>query len=298
MAEDISRKRLGRGLAALIGEIESPPASDDRDRSIPAADQTVPIELIRANAFNPRRKFEESELSDLANSILQHGIVQPILVRPVKDQSVDIKYEIIAGERRWRAAQRAGLHTVPVIIREAEDRLALELAIVENIQRSDLNAIEEALGFQKLINDYAYSQAELGQILGKSRSHVANMLRLLKLPENVQSLVISGEISAGHARALITAENPESLAHKIMTEGLSVRQAELLGQAPEENPGKSASRQNTEKSADLRALERQMSDLLGLAVNIVHRHNGSGKLTISYSTIDQLDAVCEKLQNG
>jgi ParB family transcriptional regulator, chromosome partitioning protein len=294
MAENLSRRRLGRGLATLIGDIEAPAESDGAART-PPPDRTVPIELIRANSFNPRRQFNEEELTELAHSILRHGLIQPILVRPVQDSVAGIGYEIIAGERRWRAAQRAGIHEVPVIVREAEDRVALELAIIENVQRSDLNAVEEALGYQQLLDEHDYSQAELGQTLGKSRSHIANMLRLLKLPESVRKMIVSGDLSAGHARTLVTADNPELLALDIIRGGLSVRQAESLTQEADSRRRRAPGAESGSKSADLRAIERQMEQLLGLKVNLAHRANGSGKMTISYSSIDQLNGICRRL---
>jgi len=305
MAEDNSRKRLGRGLAALIGDLDAPAAATKQAAGA-HADRMVAIEHIRANPANPRRNFNEEALDDLSASISEHGVVQPILVRPIHSSATGgqdlggARYEIIAGERRWRAAQKAGLHEVPVLIRDVEDRQALELAIIENVQRSDLNAIEEAQGYQQLIDEYDYSQADLGQVIGKSRSHVANTLRLMKLPEAVQKMVAGGELSAGHARALITADNPQFLAERIVREGLSVRQVEALAQAVAETKqgGGSAKRPAEVKSADTRALEDRLGDLLGLKVSVDVRDNGSGELKIRYRTVEQLDAVCRRLENG
>ncbi|MEC9343050.1 MAG: ParB/RepB/Spo0J family partition protein [Pseudomonadota bacterium] len=300
MADDNSRKRLGKGLAALIGELDTPSAAARPDVDT-RADRKVPIEHIRANPSNPRRFFNAEDLADLAQSIAEHGIVQPILVRPVRD-GTDLggaRYEIIAGERRWRAAQKAGLHDVPVLIRDVEDRQALELAIIENVQRSDLNAIEEAQGYQQLIDEYDYSQADLGQVIGKSRSHVANTLRLMKLPAAVQTMVAGGELSAGHARALITAENPQAIAERIVREGLSVRQVEALSQAASEASGSGRQARATgQKDADITALENRLGDLLGLKVGIQVKNNGSGELKIHYRTVEQLDEVCRRLENG
>jgi ParB family chromosome partitioning protein len=296
MIEDSSKKRLGRGLAALIGE---PDAGGTAARPAPEAraDRKAPIEHLRPNANNPRRHFGEAELDDLARSIREHGIVQPILVRTAPAGS-PARLEIIAGERRWRAAQRAGLHEVPVIVREVDDKQALELAIIENVQRADLNPLEEARGYHQLIEEYHYSQADLGNVIGKSRSHVANTLRLLKLPQAVQDYVSSGALSAGHARTLVTAADPQKLAERIVKEGLSVRQAELLaqeallGEGAETKPGRAPE----VKNADARALEKRLSDLLGLQVNVNWSDNGSGDIKIRYRTLEQLEGVCRKLE--
>jgi ParB family chromosome partitioning protein len=301
MAEDNSRKRLGRGLAALIGDAE-PAAASLRSNPDVRADRKVPIEHLRANPNNPRRNFAEAELAELSRSIQEHGIVQPILVRSVRDPGgMDVngaRFEIIAGERRWRAAQRAGLHEVPVVIREVEDRQALELAIIENVQRSDLNPLEEARGYQQLIDEYAYSQSDLGNVIGKSRSHVANTLRLLKLPEAVQDMVNSGALSAGHARALITASDPMVLAKRIINDGLSVRQTEALSQDKQNSTAEVTGKQVRgleTKSADAAALERRLSDLLGLKVGVGWNADGSGDIRIRYRTIEQLESICRKL---
>ncbi|GAA4526462.1 ParB/RepB/Spo0J family partition protein [Chelativorans composti] len=289
MNEDPSRRRLGRGLAALIGEIDRPPSAGHE--SAVREDRRVPIEFISPNPRNPRRSFAEEELADLANSIREHGIVQPVVVRPAP---VEGRYEIIAGERRWRAAQRAGLTEVPVIVRDVDDRVALELAIIENVQRSDLNPIEEAIGYQQLMEEHNYTQADLGQVIGKSRSHVANTLRLLKLPQSVRDMIVNGELTAGHARTLVNAPDPEALAKKIIEEGLSVRQAEALAASPdalEEKP-----RVRREKDADTRALEKLLSDHIGLKVQINHKENGGGELRVGYKTLEQLDELCRLLQ--
>src|SRR5690606_13368755 len=289
MNEDPSRRRLGRGLAALIGEIDRPSSAGQE----PAVreDRRVPIEFISPNPRNPRRNFAEEELSDLANSIREHGIVQPVVVRPA---IADGRFEIIAGERRWRAAQRAGLTEVPVIVRDVDDRVALELAIIENVQRSDLNPIEEAIGYQQLMEEHNYTQADLGQVIGKSRSHVANTLRLLKLPQSVRDIIVNSELTAGHARTLVNSPDPEALAKKIIEEGLSVRQAEALAASPdalEEKP-----RVRREKDADTRALEKLLSDHIGLKVQINHKENGGGELRVGYKTLEQLDELCRLLQ--
>ena len=290
MSDDPSRKRLGRGLAALIGEIDRPaPASTQPQVS---ADSRAPIEFIAPNPRNPRRTFAEDDLTDLAQSIREHGIVQPVVVRPRPGG----RYEIIAGERRWRAAQRAGLAEVPVIIRDVDDRVALELAIIENVQRADLNPVEEALGYQQLIDDHNYTQADLGQVIGKSRSHVANTLRLLKLPEVIRDMLVDGSLSAGHARTLVTSEDPAGLARKIVEEGLSVRQAEALAQQSLQQPGRSSTSSTpAQKDADTLALEKTLSDITGFKVTISHGKKG-GEMRIAYKTLEQLDELCRRLQ--
>ncbi len=293
MAGDSSKSRLGRGLAALIGEMDRPVVSD---KELAQSDNQVAIELVRANPNNPRQIFADDELADLANSIREHGIVQPILVRSVTETDGTC-YEIIAGERRWRAAQLAELHNIPVIVRDVADKQALEIAIIENVQRSDLNPIEEARGYQQLIDDHQYLQADLAQVIGKSRSHVANTLRLLKLPENVCAMVSAGVLSAGHARALVTAENPEELANKIVNERLSVRQIEALMQpADSSKTKKSAEKKKIVKDADTLALERSLGDLLGLNVSVSFKTDGSGNIKISYSSLEQLDDICRRLE--
>ena len=293
MNDDNSRRRLGRGLAALIGEMDQPlPASAP---ATPVnADRRVPIEFITRNPRNPRRSFDEAELQDLASSIRQHGIVQPVVVRTLSEN----RFEIIAGERRWRAAQLAGFTDVPVIVRDVDDRTALEIAIVENVQRSDLNPLEEALGYDQLIAEHGYTQNDLGEIIGKSRSHVANSLRLLKLPDPVRDMLSSGALSAGHARALIPTSDPVALAKSIVAKGLSVRDTERLAQNDirtqnDPNYGKPSSRE--EKDADTLALERTLSDSLGLEVAVNHKASG-GQLRISYKTLDQLEEICRLLE--
>jgi len=290
MADDASRKRLGRGLAALIGEMDQPVEEAPKPQ---ASDRILPIEFVVRNPNNPRREFSEDELNDLVASVREHGIIQPVVVREQVKQPGS--YEIIAGERRWRAAQRAGLVEIPVIIRNVDDKVALELAIIENVQRSDLNPIEEAAGYQKLIDDYSYTQADLGDVIGKSRSHVANTLRLLKLPARVQSMVSHGELSAGHARTLVTATDPEALARRIVDDGLSVRQAEVLAQTSQPTSSKPTSRGPKEKDADTLALEKLLTDQLGLHVEIAHGQSG-GELKVRYRTLDQLDSLCHRLQ--
>lgn len=290
MNEDPSRKRLGRGLAALIGEMDKAPATANAPVS---ADRRVPIELVSPNPRNPRRNFAEDDLADLAQSIREHGIVQPVVVRQAPKPG---HYEIIAGERRWRAAQRAGLTELPVIIREVDDRAALELAIIENVQRADLSPVEEANGYQQLMDEHNYTQADLGQVIGKSRSHVANTLRLLKLPPLIQELIENGSLTAGHARTLVNAEDPMGLAARIMEKGLSVRQAEALASQPARQ-----ARQNQpkpEKDADTQALEKLLGDTLGLHVAINHKDKGGGEVRIAYQTLEQLDELCRRLKSN
>lgn len=290
---DDSKRRLGRGLAALIGEIDKPPAEAAATPSV-RADSKAPIELISPNPRNPRRNFAEADLVDLAQSIREHGVVQPVVVRPAQDG----RYEIIAGERRWRAAQRAGLAEIPVIVRDVNDRTALELAIIENVQRADLNPVEEATGYQQLIDEHGYTQADLGQVIGKSRSHVANTLRLLKLPEVIRDMLVDGTLSAGHARTLVTAEDPAWLAKRIVEEGLSVRQAEALAQSPrrERAPEVKGSARPIEKDPDTKALEKLLTDISGLQVMINHKNKGGGDVRIVYKTLEQLDELCRRLQ--
>ena len=287
---DEARSRLGRGLAALIGDVGDESAALDRTRS----QRRVPIEFVKPNPRNPRRQFAEAELEELAASIRERGIIQPILVRTVRG-ALD-QYEIVAGERRWRAAQRAGLHDVPVVLLEVSDREALELAIIENVQRTDLNALEEAGGYQALADEFKYGQDDIAKIVGKSRSHVANTLRLLKLPESVQDFIRTGKISAGHARALLGQPDPEALAQAIVAQGLSVRQAEAVVQERATGTGKKATRRpRGAKDADTVAIEKRLSDVLGLAVTIAPRANG-GELKIRYKALEQLDWLIRRLE--
>jgi ParB family chromosome partitioning protein len=287
MNDNAKPSRLGRGLAALIGDIASP----DGVRAAESAGgiRRLPVDFIGANTTNPRKDFDPGQLEELTNSIREKGVMQPLLVRPTRDPN---RYEIIAGERRWRAAQRAGLHEVPVIVREVDDKEALELAIIENVQRVDLNPLEEAQGYGQLIDQFSYTQQDLAQVIGKSRSHVANTLRLLKLPPGVRDMLARGELTAGHARTLITADDPATLARRIVDGGLSVRDAEQLSQ--ERSGNKRAPSSKPGKDPDTVALERRLSDTLGLAVSIDHKGEG-GKLEIRYRTLEQLDGVCAKL---
>lgn len=292
MNDDLSKRRLGRGLAALIGEMDQPFVAEAPRASV-NPDRLVPIEYISRNPRNPRRYFDESELQDLASSIRQHGIVQPVVVRTLGLN----QYEIIAGERRWRAAQLAGFVEVPVIVRDVDDRTALEIAIVENVQRADLNPLEEALGYEQLIHDHGYTQNDLGEIIGKSRSHVANSLRLLKLPEPVKDLLADGSLSAGHARALVSTSDPAALAKTIVSKGMSVRDAERLAQNDIKNGGQPAASRagREEKDSDTLALERSLSDALGLDVAISHK-GSNGTIKITYKTLEQLEEICRLLE--
>jgi ParB family chromosome partitioning protein len=290
---DEARSRLGRGLASLIGDIGGEAAHVDR----PRGQRKVPIEFLKPNPRNPRRAFSDTELGELADSIKQHGVIQPIVVRPVK--GTQDRYEIIAGERRWRASQAAGLHEVPIIPVEASDSDALELAIIENVQREDLNAMEEAQGYHALVGEFKRSQEDIAKIVGKSRSHVANMMRLTKLPAEVQAYIAAGQLSAGHARALIGVPDPLAAARKIVEEGLNVRQAEALAHVegvPERKPQK-ARGGSTTKDADTVALEKRVSDALGLKVSVNHRDPG-GSVQITYRNLEQLDEVMRRLARG
>ncbi|MEE8253833.1 MAG: ParB/RepB/Spo0J family partition protein, partial [Hyphomicrobium sp.] len=283
----LARSRLGRGLASLIGEPTPgqpvlPPEGEQR--LVSTAD-------LRPGRLNPRKDFRDDELAELADSIRNKGLVQPIIVRPVAGG-----YEIVAGERRWRAAQKAGLHTVPVIARDLEDKEVLELAIIENVQRADLNSIEEASGYRELVERFDYSQEQLSEIIGKSRSHVANTLRLLKLPESVQAMVRNSELTAGHARALIGRDDAEDLAHHIIEHDLNVRQVEALTQGSDEvGHGGGSTRSVREKDADTRAFENELSAALGLKVEVKRGSGESGNLIIKYGNFDQLDYIRMRL---
>lgn len=296
MSVEPTRRGLGRGLSALLGEAErEQPIASGVPRTLGL--QMIGVAAIQPNPHQPRRYFEETALAELAQSIAERGVMQPIVVRPHGANG----YQIVAGERRWRAAQRARLHEVPAIVRELTDKQTFELAIIENIQRESLNAIEEAEAYQKLTSDFGYTQEALGKIVNKSRSHVANMLRLLELPAPVRAHVAAGAISMGHARALITSPDPVALAEEVINRDLSVRETEKL--AKDSKPG-AAKGGGTPKfapmdtkavpNADVAALERHLADILGLKVQIEHGEKG-GKVVIGYSTLDQLDLVCQRL---
>ena len=288
------RMGLGRGLASLLSD-PSAPAADGRDH------RTVPVEFLRPNPRNPRRHFEATDLDDLASSIRAKGILQPIIVRAIPN--VAGSYEIVAGERRWRAGQAAGLTEAPVIIIEADDKEALAFALVENVQRADLNAIEEATAYERLGREFGYSQTDLSAMIGKSRSHVANAIRLLSLPEGVKAEVISGRLSAGHARAIMTAPDIAGLARQVVDKGLSVRAAEALARrahdrAAEDRPTSGEPRPGGgRKDADTRALEDDLSESLGLEVHIDHK-GSKGEVRVAYRSLEQLDEVCRRLSKG
>ncbi|WP_284179199.1 ParB/RepB/Spo0J family partition protein [Rhabdaerophilum sp. SD176] len=294
MADEQSRMRLGRGLAALLGDVGNETAAETRNR----AQRRVPVEFLRPNPLNPRQTFGEEELEELASSIRERDIIQPIIVRGVPG-SIDA-FEIIAGERRWRAAQRAGLRDVPIVLVEADDKQALEFAIIENIQRADLNALDEARGYENLIAQHGYTQSDLAKVMGKSRSHVANTLRLARLPDSVKEKVASGQVSAGHARALLAVADPELMARKIIDQGLTVRDIERVAQR--ENRGEDAPAPSTKKAsardADTAALELRLAEILGLTVEIDHRGEKGGVLKIRYRTLEQLELLSHKLASG
>jgi ParB family transcriptional regulator, chromosome partitioning protein len=286
-----TRPGLGRGLSALLGDnlAEEPITGDSKTG--PGV-RMLPVSSLIPDPNQPRRHFDEEALNDLAESIRSRGLIQPIFVRPHGHS-----FQIVAGERRWRAAQRARLHEVPVVVRELSDVETLEIALIENIQRQDLNAVEEAEGYARLIRDFGHTQEALGRIVHKSRSHIANLLRLLDLPPSVREMVVERKIEMGHARALIGAPDPEKLAREIAEKGLSVRDAERLARAvkPAATKRRQGDRQDEAgRDADLAALERHLGDVLGLNVRIAHAAKG-GTITVTYSTLDQLDMVCQRL---
>lgn len=287
----VPKSRLGRGLASLIGE----PAPLGHRLPPEGEQRMVSIAEVKSSPLNPRKDFRDDELVELAESIRTKGLVQPIVVRP---NGMAGGYEIVAGERRWRAAQKAGLHTIPVIIREVTDRELLELAIIENVQRQDLNAIEEATGYRELVERFDYSQEQLSEIIGKSRSHVANTLRLLKLPAGVQSLVQQGQLTAGHARALIGRDDAETLAQKIINDSLNVRDVEAMVHGLGSDTATPGVRRPRDKDADTKAFEKELTDLLGLKVEIRKGSGESGTLVIKYGNYDQLDYIRQRLGGG
>ncbi|WP_170550308.1 ParB/RepB/Spo0J family partition protein [Ruegeria atlantica] len=295
MAVKKSKPRgLGRGLSALMADVtqeaEGLVTTEPR-----RPDMKVPIEKLQANPNQPRRTFSADQLDELAASVKEKGIIQPLIVREISNGG----YEIVAGERRWRAAQMAQLHDIPVIVREFDDTEVLEVAIIENIQRADLNAVEEAAGYKQLMDRFGHTQEKLAEALGKSRSHIANLLRLLSLPLDVQTLVIEGKLSAGHARAMITAENPSELAKIVVRDGLSVRATEALVKKQQADPAKAAPRSrnlDAGKDADTRALEKDLSAILAMKVAINHKAGTeTGQVVLTYENLDQLDDLCAKL---
>lgn len=293
MARKSDRKPLGRGLSALLGDT-APVSTGPDDPAGAGAPALIDVDLVESNPDQPRQNFREDELEELAGSIRRHGIIQPVVLRPRPGRTG--AYQIVAGERRWRAAQRAQVHAIPAIVRDLDDRQVLELAIIENIQRVDLNPIEEAQGYVRLIETFGHTQAELASIVGKSRSHVANTMRLLALPEPVIGLVRSGRLTAGHARALINAPDPVALAEKVVAQGLTVRQAEdLARKIPRTGNARKDPREKSRKDADTRLLEGDLSAAIGMSVRIEHGPDGSGTLRIRYRDLDQLDSLCRKL---
>jgi len=297
MSSERSAKGLGMGLQALLGDVARPAGAPAAEPGTSRGGvREVEVARIRPNPNQPRVHFDEEALDELADSIRERGVLQPILLRPDGED-----YLIIAGERRWRAAQRARLHTIPAIVREIDESTTAELALIENIQRQDLNALEEAEGYRQLIARHGHTQDDIGRIVHKSRSHIANLLRLLDLPEFVKQSLLQGDISMGHARAVATAEDPEELTREIITKGLSVRQAEERARREKVRPGPGAdigraSARNAAKTvdADLDALERQLGDILGLKVQVSHKGQG-GAVTLHYSSLDQLDMICQRL---
>ena len=279
----VQKRRLGRGLAALIGDDTSEESVVQDIRSL----RHVPVELLHPNPNNPRKHFAEEDMENLAKSLKDKGLLQPLVVRPRGDGS----FEIVAGERRWRASQRAGLHDLPVLIRELDDKETLEIALIENIQRSDLNPLEEARAYRQLIEHYSYTQQQLADAIGKSRSHIANTMRLMTLPDAIQTQIEKGELTAGHARSLIATESPEILADKIIKLNLTVRQAEDLARDTNQLPSNIT---KPEKDADTKALEKTLSQAIGLSVNIKHKDKAGGIVSISYKTLDQLDDIIKR----
>lgn len=293
MADDVVRPRLGRGLAALIGDFGDEAGDANKNH----AQRKVAVEFLRPNPRNPRRRFNDPELDELAASIKVRGVIQPIVVRALA--GVPDTYEIVAGERRWRAAQRAGLHEVPVVTVEIDDRTSLEYAILENVQRADLNAIEEAAGYERLMSEFSYNQTELAEILGKSRSHLANTLRLLQLSAPIQERVVAGEITAGHARALLAVKDPEAVARRIVAEGLSVREVEALASAEVQDvdaPRPGRPRKSAEADTANRSLEQAMARALGVRVSLKAKGTGPGEIRIRYETEAELEGLCERFK--
>ena len=295
MSTNKSASGLGRGLQALLGEQTGPSASSGQEAPARAGGvREIEIGRIRPNPNQPRVQFKEEAIDELADSIAERGVLQPILVRPHDDG-----FEIVAGERRWRAAQRARLHTIPALVREIDDSTAAEIALIENVQREDLNAIEEAEGFRQLIVRHGHTQDNVAKLVHKSRSHVANLLRLLDLPEFVRQSLVRGDISMGHARAVVAAPDPEELTREVIAKGLSVRQTEERARFVKPGAGTDIARVSARNAAkpidaDLLALERQLGDMLGLKVQVAH--NGQrGTVTLHYSSLDQLDMVCQRL---
>ena len=290
------RRGLGRGLSALMGDVAPAAGTEGSAQRSPSPDRFVPIEKITPNPNQPRRSFAPEQLEELTASIREKGVIQPLILRPSRD-APDM-YEIVAGERRWRAAQAAKLHDVPALIRDYDDTEVLEIAIIENIQRADLNPLEEAMGYRQLMDRFGHTQERIAEALGKSRSHIANLLRLLSLPEDVKAMISDGRISSGHARALITAENPSELAHKVEKKGLSVRETERLVRTLADQPARKP-RPPSAKDADTRALEQDLSAALGMKARIDHSgQTGTGKVVVEYASLEDLDELCRILSTG
>ncbi|MDF0595869.1 ParB/RepB/Spo0J family partition protein [Psychromarinibacter halotolerans] len=296
MAEKKARG-LGRGLSALMADVPPTTTATDGTAKAPAAERMIPIEQIRPNPDQPRRKFTEDQLHELAKSIEERGVIQPLILRAVEDGM----YEIVAGERRWRASQIARLHEVPAIVRQYNDTEVLEVAIIENIQRADLDPVEEAAGYRQLMERFGHTQEKIAEALGKSRSHIANSMRLLNLPIEVQDMLSDGTLSAGHARALITTDNPLELARQVVAKGLSVRETEKLAKKAAEPPApkRDSAPSSSEKDADTRALESDLSAAIGMKTRIDHKPGGeAGRVTIEYATLEELDELCQVLSRG
>lgn len=287
------KRGLGRGLSALMADVAPRAEAPAPQPEAQNGDRMIPIERIEPNPDQPRRDFELEPLQELADSIAKRGVIQPLIVR--NSATKPDTYEIVAGERRWRASQMARLHEVPVLIRDFSDEEVLEVAIIENVQREDLNPVEEALAYRQLVDSFGHTQEQLASALGKSRSHVANLLRLLQLPEDVMRLLRDGRLSSGHARALITASNASELAREIVKKGLSVRQTEALVKTASTSGKRAKSSGSSEKDADTRALEADLAANLGLKVAIAHAANGAGRISIAYRDLDDLDALCRVL---
>jgi len=300
MVKRRERTGLGRGLSALMADIETPTAVSEPDAATPdqRTPRRLPVDLIRPNPDQPRRSFSDTALDELAASIREKGVIQPLIVRP--DPQNSTFYQIVAGERRWRAAQLAQLHELPVIVRDFDDTEVLEVAIIENIQRADLNALEEAQGYRQLIDRFGHTQDQLAQAMGKSRSHIANLMRLLALPDSIQDMLRAGQLSAGHARALLTADDPVGLAQKAVANGWSVRDVEQRAKsAAPSAPRAKGSARPSDKDADTLALEGDLSANLGMPVSIDHdTASGEGRVSIRYRDLEALDDLIQRLSKG
>jgi ParB family chromosome partitioning protein len=289
MADKTIRRGLGRGLSALMADLGTAPADGAPPPAPPAPDRMLPVEAIRPNPAQPRRRFDEAALEELAASIRRRGVIQPLIVRPKGDGA----WEIVAGERRWRAAQAAGLAQVPVLVRDYSDAEMAEVAVIENVQRADLDPIDEGAAYRALIDRFGHTQEQVAEALGKSRSHIANQMRLLQLPQEVQAMVQEGRLTAGHARPLIGHPRAAELARRIAEKRLSAREAERLARAPE--PARRAAAERAERDPDTRAVEADLAASLGMAVTIRHGRDGGGRLSVAYRDLDQLDELLARL---